>query len=58
MVGFFRSVFGPVIELELILGALAPEATRLQGLKARPKLGPVAAGLKLGPSVSHKYSYL
>jgi hypothetical protein len=46
--------FSPVVELGLILGALAPEAMRLQGLKARSTHCPRAAGLKPCPSGSHK----
>ena len=42
--------FSPVVERGLILGALAPEAMRLQGLKARSSLWLGAAGLKPRPS--------
>ena len=42
--------FSPAAELGRDLGALAPEATWLQGLKAHPALRPEAAGLKPRPS--------
>jgi hypothetical protein len=46
--------FSPAAELRRDLGALAPEATRLQGLKAHSTLRPEAAGLKPRPSEGHK----
>ena len=42
--------FSPAAELGRNLGALAPEATRLRGLKAHSALRPEAAGLKPRPS--------
>jgi len=42
--------FSPATEPRWDLGALAPEATRLQGLKARSSLRREAAGLKPQPS--------
>jgi hypothetical protein len=38
IIGFFRSLFSPVVELGLTLGVLTPEAMRFQGLKARSTL--------------------
>jgi hypothetical protein len=46
--------FSPAVKLRRDLGALAPEATRLQGLKAHSTLHPEAAGLKPRPSTGHK----
>jgi hypothetical protein len=46
--------FSPAAKLRRDLGALAPEATRLQGLKAHPILGAEAAGLEPRPSEAHK----
>ena len=46
--------FSPAAELTRDLGVLAPEATRLQGLKAHSALSPEAAGLKPRPSEGHK----
>ena len=40
---FARSLFSPVVEVGLILGVLAPEARRLQGLKAHSTLCPGTA---------------
>jgi len=51
---FARSLFSPVVEVGLILGVLAPEARRLEGLKARSTLCPEAAGLKPRPSEGHE----
>jgi hypothetical protein len=45
--------FSPAVNLKRDLGALAPEATRLQGLKVYSTLRP-AAGLKPRPSEAHK----
>ena len=42
--------FSPAAENGLLLGALAPEAKWLQGLKAQPVALPQAAGLKPRPS--------
>jgi|GEM_PF-1703148 hypothetical protein len=46
--------FSPAAGLRRDSGALAPEATRLQGLKAHSTLRPAAAGLKPRPSEGDK----
>jgi hypothetical protein len=46
--------FGPAVRLKRDLGASAPEATRLQGLKAHSTPWVEAAGLKPRPSEGHK----
>ena len=45
----------PAEEIVRDLGALAPEATWVQGLKAHSTLRPEAAGLKPRPSEGHEY---
>jgi hypothetical protein len=47
--------FSPAMESGLSLGALAPEAKRLQGLKAQPVALPEVAGLKPRPSKVPSY---
>ena len=46
--------FSPAAEFSRDLGALAPEARQLQGLKAHSTLRSKAAGLKPRPSEGHK----
>jgi len=46
--------FSPAADRRSHAGASSPEATRLQGLRARSALGPLAARLEPRPSVAAK----